>query len=166
MGTNETIGSGYENAFVLNIHREGKEEQGEKSLNMEAAEEVREFWSCKRRAPASIFRAGTNGDLSLSSVKHHFVLACASWRQQYCGIVKNVTVSLPDEVYRKARIKAAERNTSLSSLVKMFLESLADDEGEFKRLERLQEQSYSKIECFEASRRITREELHRRGNLH
>jgi hypothetical protein len=80
--------------------------------------------------------------------------------------VKNVTVSLPDEVYRKARIKAAERNTSLSSLVKMFLESLADDEGEFNRLERLQEESYSKIECFEASRRITREELHRRGNLH
>ena len=31
MGTNETIGSGYENAFVLNIHREGKEERGEKS---------------------------------------------------------------------------------------------------------------------------------------
>ena len=80
--------------------------------------------------------------------------------------MKNVTVSLPDEVYRKARIKAAERNTSLSSLVKMFLESLADDEGEFKRLERLQEESYSKIECFETSRRITREELHRRGNLH
>jgi hypothetical protein len=31
MGTNETIGSGYENAFVLNIHRVGKEEQGKKS---------------------------------------------------------------------------------------------------------------------------------------
>jgi Family of unknown function (DUF6364) len=77
--------------------------------------------------------------------------------------VKNVTVSLPDEVYRKARIKAAERNTSLSSLVKMFLESLADDEGEFNRLERLQEESYSKIERFDASRRMTREDLHRRG---
>jgi hypothetical protein len=56
MGTNETIGSGYENAFVLNIHREGKEEQeeGEKSLNMEAAKEVREFRSCKR-APRFAF---------------------------------------------------------------------------------------------------------------
>ena len=54
MGTNETIGSGYENAFVLNIHREGKEEQGEKSLNIEAASEVMEFWSCKR-APRFAF---------------------------------------------------------------------------------------------------------------
>jgi hypothetical protein len=79
--------------------------------------------------------------------------------------VKNITVSLPDEVYRKARIKAAERNTSLSSLVKEFLEELADDEGEFKRLERLQEESYAKVQCFEASHRVTREELHRRGNL-
>jgi hypothetical protein len=65
--------------------------------------------------------------------------------------VKNVTVSLPDEVYGKVR---------------KFLESLADDEGECKRLERLQEESYGKIECFEASHRVTREEIHRRGNLH
>jgi hypothetical protein len=84
----------------------------------------------------------------------------------YCDSVKNVTVSLSDEVYRKARVKAAERNTSLSSLVRVFLESLADEEGEFKRLERLQEESYAKIERFQASRRVRRDELYRRGNLH
>jgi len=79
--------------------------------------------------------------------------------------VKNVTVSLSDEVYRKARVKAAERNTSLSSLVRQFLESLADDEGEFKRLERLQLESYAKIERFEATHRVKREELYRRDKL-
>ena len=79
--------------------------------------------------------------------------------------MKNVTVSLPDEVYRKARIKAAERNVSLSSLVREFLKSLAEEEGEFKRLERLQEESYAKIERFSASGRLTREEVHRRGNI-
>jgi hypothetical protein len=164
MGTNKTIGSGYEDAFVLNIHREGKRRTGKEEFKHETATEVREFWSYKRRfAISGPEQMGTSRSFS---VKHHFDLACASWGQSYCEIVKNVTVSLPDEVYRKARIKAAERNTSLSSLVKMFLESLADDEGEFKRLERLQEESYSKIECFQASRRITREELHRRGNLH
>ena len=84
----------------------------------------------------------------------------------HCDSVKNVTVSLPDEVYRKARVKAAERNTSLSSLVREFLESLADDEGEFKRLEGLQEESYAQIERFQASHRVKREELYRRGNLH
>jgi hypothetical protein len=79
--------------------------------------------------------------------------------------VRNITVSLPDEVYRKARIKAAERNTSLSAMVKQFLESLAEDEGEFKKLERLQEESYDEIERFRASHRLTREELYRRGNV-
>ena len=83
----------------------------------------------------------------------------------YSDLVKNVTVSLPDEVYRKARVKAAERNTSLSSLVRASLESLADDEGEFKRLERLQEESYAKIERFQGSDRVSREDLYRRGDL-
>ena len=80
--------------------------------------------------------------------------------------MKNVTVSLQDEVYRKARVKAAERNTSLSALVREFLESLADDNAEFKRLERLQEESYAKVEHFQASDRVKREELYRRGNIH
>jgi plasmid stability protein len=79
--------------------------------------------------------------------------------------VKNVTVSLPDDVYRKARIKAAEQNTSLSALVRKYLETLADEEDEFKRLERLQEQSYADLERFQASRRVKREELYRRGDI-
>jgi hypothetical protein len=91
---------------------------------------------------------------------------CILPKYRYCGFVKNVTVSLPDEVYRKARVKAAERNTSLSSLVREFLESLVNELGEFKRLEHLQEESYAKIERFQASRRVSRDELYRRGNLH
>jgi DNA-binding IclR family transcriptional regulator len=79
--------------------------------------------------------------------------------------VKNVTVSLPDEVYRKARVKAAKRNTSLRSLVRRFLESLADEEGEFKKLERLQEESYARVERFQASHRVKLEELYCRGEL-
>ena len=90
---------------------------------------------------------------------------CFSQARRYGGLVKNITVSLPDEVYRKARVKAAERNTSLSAMVKQFLESLAEDEGEFKKLERLQEESYAEIERFQASHRLTREELYRRGNV-
>ena len=91
--------------------------------------------------------------------------SCFRRARRYCGSVKNVTVSLPDEVYRKARVRAAERNTSLSALVKQFLQSLAEDEGEFKKLERLQEESYDEIERFRASHRLTREELYRRGNV-
>ncbi|HEV2208085.1 MAG TPA: DUF6364 family protein [Verrucomicrobiae bacterium] len=38
--------------------------------------------------------------------------------------MKNITISLDDEVYRQARIKAAEQNTSVSALVKSYLERL------------------------------------------
>src|SRR6516164_3475478 len=85
---------------------------------------------------------------------------CLRTPRRYRDLVKNITVSLPDELYRKARIKAAERNTSLSAMVKQFLESLAKEEGEFKRLERLQEESYAQIERFQTSNRLTREELY------
>ncbi len=43
----------------------------------------------------------------------------------YCDIVKNITIAVDDETYRRARIKAAERGTSVSALVKRFLISLA-----------------------------------------
>ena len=106
------------------------------------------FWVCFTR-------------LQLLTFSFARLVACLWSPKLYCDTVKNVTVSLPDEVYRKARIKAAERNVSLSSLVRRFLESLAEEEGEFKRLERLQEESYAKIERFTASDRVKREELYR-----
>jgi hypothetical protein len=38
--------------------------------------------------------------------------------------MKNITVTVPDDVYRNARIRAAERGTSVSSLVAEYLRSL------------------------------------------
>ncbi len=40
--------------------------------------------------------------------------------------MKNVTIALDDEVHRRARIRAAELGTSLSALVKTYLNGLAD----------------------------------------
>lgn len=37
--------------------------------------------------------------------------------------MKNITLSVPDEVYRKARIAAARRDTSVSALVAEFMYS-------------------------------------------
>jgi hypothetical protein len=39
--------------------------------------------------------------------------------------MKNITVSVDDETYRRARVKAAEQDTSLSALVRQFLVGLA-----------------------------------------
>jgi Family of unknown function (DUF6364) len=40
--------------------------------------------------------------------------------------MKNITLTIDDETYRKARVYAAEHGTSLSALVKDYLNGLAD----------------------------------------
>jgi plasmid stability protein len=76
--------------------------------------------------------------------------------------VKNITVSLSDEIYRRARIKAAERDTSVSALVRDFLESLADEVSDFERRKRLQLEVIKTIRSFRAGDRLTREQAHER----
>lgn len=41
-------------------------------------------------------------------------------------VMKNVTIALDEETHRLARIRAAELGTSLSALVKNYLQGLAD----------------------------------------
>jgi hypothetical protein len=43
--------------------------------------------------------------------------------------MKNITVSISDELYLAARIWAAQNETSVSKLVKEFLESISDEHG-------------------------------------
>lgn len=81
----------------------------------------------------------------------------------YTCDVKNITVSVPDEVYRTARIRAAERGTSVSALVAEYLASLSKCEAEFTRLEEQQRQIVSGIDRFRASDRLDRSELHDRA---
>jgi predicted CopG family antitoxin len=38
--------------------------------------------------------------------------------------MRNITVSIPDDVYRRARVWATERDTSLSAVVKYLLETM------------------------------------------
>jgi hypothetical protein len=77
--------------------------------------------------------------------------------------VKNITVSLDDETYRRARITAAERGKSLSALVKQFLIELGSGETEFAKLKREEQALREQIKDFIASDNLPREELYRRG---
>ena len=79
--------------------------------------------------------------------------------------MKNVTVSLPDDVYRRARIAAAERDTSVSGLVREFLVSLGKEETDFERRKRLQDEVLASIKEFRASDRFGRDEAHDRRAL-
>jgi len=76
--------------------------------------------------------------------------------------VKNVTVSLPAEVYRRARMKAAERDTSVSALVREFLLSLGEEDSDFARRKRLQDETLRSVHRFSARSRLGRDALHRR----
>ncbi|MFT4216141.1 MAG: hypothetical protein QM619_03025 [Micropruina sp.] len=77
--------------------------------------------------------------------------------------MKNVTVSVPDSVYRSARIRAAERGTSVSALVADYLRTLADEAAEFQRLAALQHSITDGIGEFRAADRFQRDELHGRA---
>lgn len=76
--------------------------------------------------------------------------------------MKNITVSVDDETYRAARIKAAELDTSVSALVKQFLVGLASNGGEAGRLAQDERALRERILAFRASDRLSRDDLHSR----
>jgi len=70
--------------------------------------------------------------------------------------MKNITVTVPDDVYRNARIRAAERGTSVSALVAEYLRSLSLREDQQQQVQR-------EIRRFRARDRLDRDQLHDRA---
>jgi 4'-phosphopantetheinyl transferase EntD len=83
--------------------------------------------------------------------------------------MKNITVSVQDEVYHRARVRAAERKTSVSAIVRNILVDLAAEETEFARMKRQEDEIIARLRKrkagFSAGRRLTREEIHDRHAL-
>lgn len=77
--------------------------------------------------------------------------------------MKNITVSVSDDVYRAARIRAAELGKSVSALVAGYLNSLSERETEFSRLEEQQRKIQNEIHRFRAGDRLSRDEVHDRA---
>jgi hypothetical protein len=77
--------------------------------------------------------------------------------------VKNITVTVDDEVYRRARIKAAERDTSVSALVAQFLTDLAIGETDAERLKGEERALRQRVTSFRAADRLARDDVHRRN---
>lgn len=76
--------------------------------------------------------------------------------------MKNITVSLDDETYRRARMKAAELDTSVSALVRRFLADLATGESQTERLKRQERELRARITKFSAGSRLSRDRVHDR----
>ncbi len=77
--------------------------------------------------------------------------------------MKNLTVSVPDDVYRDARVVAAEQDRSLSALVVEYLRSLSGRREAFARLEEQQRAVQAEITAFRAGDRLSRDEVHDRA---
>jgi plasmid stability protein len=79
--------------------------------------------------------------------------------------MRNITVSVDDETYRKARVRAAELDTSVSAVVRGFLTEFAEGDSDFARRKQLQERTLTSIRSFRATPRLTRDEAHERDAL-
>lgn len=77
--------------------------------------------------------------------------------------MKNITISVPDDVYRAARIRAAEEGRSVSAMVAAYLRSLSAADVEVARLEAQQRRIQSQIKRFRAAPRLSRDEVHDRA---
>ncbi len=86
--------------------------------------------------------------------------------------MKNITVSVDEETYRLSRVRAAERGTSLSALVRGYLVALVQGqviETEFDRLSRLQDETLAAIRSrgggLRTAENVPRDALHQRDAL-
>ena len=77
--------------------------------------------------------------------------------------MKNIAVAVPDDVYRAARIHAAEEGESVSGMVAAYLRSLTGADAEFARLEAQQRRIQAQIKDFRATNRLAQDEVHERA---
>ena len=73
---------------------------------------------------------------------------------------------MDDELYHLARVRAAERRTTVSGLVRGFLRRVVHEETHFERLQARQNEVLGRIVLrgagISASERLSRDDLHER----
>jgi len=77
--------------------------------------------------------------------------------------VKNITLSVPDEVYRKARLAAARQDTSVSALVAEILQEIATGRPRHVSRATAIDAAFDAVTGFKASDRLTRDQIHDRS---
>jgi plasmid stability protein len=80
--------------------------------------------------------------------------------------MKNITVSVEDDLYHRARVRAAEKRSTVSAMVREFLTRLVEEEPSFARLQREQNDIIARIRAthagFSAAERLKRDDIHDR----
>lgn len=76
--------------------------------------------------------------------------------------MREITVSVSESVYRRARLRATELDTSVSAVVRDFLIAFSGAETDFQRRKRLERSTIESIGCFDAADRQSRDRVHDR----
>ena len=76
--------------------------------------------------------------------------------------MKRIAVSVDDETYRRASLRAVQRGTSVAALVAQYLTELAASECDYERLKREEQELRARIRGFNAGDRLSRDEVHQR----
>jgi plasmid stability protein len=76
--------------------------------------------------------------------------------------MRNITVSMEDDLVRRAKVRAAQEDSSVSAVVRRFLEDYARTETEFERLRQKEIDLRKQIKHFDAADRLTRDALYDR----
>ena len=79
--------------------------------------------------------------------------------------MKNITVSVDDETYRLARIKAAENGTSVSAMVRAYLTHMTQSPTPRRTLGEIVESVRARGGGLHSSDNLAREELYDRNAL-
>jgi hypothetical protein len=81
--------------------------------------------------------------------------------------VKNITVAIDDETYRRARVVAAQRDASVSALVKKYLCSLTEENSAVRDFKKEHEDLLDSIAQrhpgFKVADNLPREDLYQRS---
>lgn len=76
--------------------------------------------------------------------------------------MREITVSVSESVYRRARLRATELDTSVSAVVRDFLIAFSGAETDFQRRKRLERSTIESIGRFDAADRQSRDRVHDR----
>jgi hypothetical protein len=74
--------------------------------------------------------------------------------------MKNITLSIDEALYHKARVKAAERKTSLSRMVADYLRQVVADSDERTDARTRMAILFEKSTAGEYGRKLSRDEMH------
>lgn len=77
--------------------------------------------------------------------------------------MRNITVSLDDDLVRRAKVRAAMEDSSVSAVVRRFLEDYAKGRTEFERLRDAEVELRKQVRHFSGADRLSRDEVYDRN---